>query len=206
VLGVDIADQMLAGARRRAQGVAGMELRRGDIQVDPLEEGAFDGAYSRFGVMFFTDPPAAFANVRRALHPDGALSFVCWQGPLDNEWVSVPVMAAAEVIGPPPLPEPGAPGAFSLADPERVREILATAGFGRIDIEPHTEDVIRPASRIGEIAAISTRMGMLRQLLRDAPADTRRRVVAAVEDALLSRVTDGQLHTKRAVLLVRAQT
>jgi SAM-dependent methyltransferase len=205
VLGIDIADEMLAGARRRTQGVPGLELRRGDVQVDPFEEGPFDGAYSRFGVMFFADPPAAFANVRRALRPNGTLSFVCWQGPLDNEWMSVPVIAAAEVIGPPPLPEPGAPGPFALADPDRVGEVLASAGFGEIDIEPHTDDVVRPESDIAELAAFSTRVGMLRRQLRDAPADTRRQVVAAVEEALRGRVTNGQLHTKRAVLLVRAQ-
>ncbi len=204
VLGVDIAEEMLTGARRRAQGIDAMELRRADIQVDPLEEEAFDGAYSRFGVMFFADPPAAFANVRRALRPGGTLSFVCWQGPLDNEWMSVPVMAAAAVIGPPPTPEPGAPGPFSLADPERVREILAAAGFRDADIEPHDDEVARPATDIAEVAATSTQLGVLREQLRDAPVDTRQQVVTAIEEALRARVTDGQMHVKRAVLLVRA--
>src|SRR5207302_1573289 len=95
-----------------------------------LDEVAFDAAYSRFGVMFFGDPVAAFTNLRRALRPGGRLAFVCWQNVFANEWMLVPGAAAASVTGSlPQMPEPDAPGPFSLAEPDRVRSILGAAGF-----------------------------------------------------------------------------
>jgi SAM-dependent methyltransferase len=131
VVGVDISAEMLTQGRDRAArlGAENVEFVHADAQVHDFGQARFDAAYSRFGVMFFSDPVAAFANIRRALRPGGTLSFVCWQGVFDNDWMLVPGAAAAEVTGTlPPMPGPEEPGPFSLADPARVRAVLGAGG------------------------------------------------------------------------------
>jgi ubiquinone/menaquinone biosynthesis C-methylase UbiE len=141
VLGVDLSEPMLARARERAAGLGQVEFRAADAQTADLGAASFDLAYSRFGVMFFADPPAAFANVRRALRPAGRLGFVCWQEMRKNPYMFEPVAAAARHVTLPPPPAPDAPGPFAFADAARVRAILERAGFGRIEIAPWAGEI-----------------------------------------------------------------
>ena len=92
VVGVDISEPMLEVARHRPKpgGGAPVTFRRADAQVDDLGREAFDAAFSRFGVMFFADPAAAFANIRAALKPGGRLAFVCWRQMTENPWMAAP--------------------------------------------------------------------------------------------------------------------
>lgn len=206
-VGVDISAEMLARGRERAAraGARNIEFAHADVQVHDLGEARFDAAYSRFGVMFFADPAAAFANVRRALRPGGALSFVCWQSVFANEWMLIPGAAVASVTGSlPPMPGPGEPGPFSLADPGRVRAVLEAAGFGSVIVAPHADQVVISEDRIPEAALASVRVGGVREALRDAGQQTRKRALAAIEEALRARLNDGQVHTSRGVLLVTA--
>jgi SAM-dependent methyltransferase len=153
--------------------------------------------------MFFTDPVAAFANVRKALRPGGVLSFVCWQSVFDNEWMLIPGAAVATVTGSlPPMPGPEEPGPFSLADPARVRAVLEAAGFGSVVITPHADHVVISEDRIPEVALTSVRAGGVRQALQEADDQTRQRAVAAIEEALRARVQDGEVRASRGVLLV----
>jgi SAM-dependent methyltransferase len=117
ILGVDVSAAMLRQAARRTQeeGLANVRFEHGDGQVHRFTPGAGDVALSRFGVMFFADPAAAFANIARGLRPGGRLVFVCWQNLADNEWIMVPGAAAAQHVALPPLDDPTAPGPFSLA-------------------------------------------------------------------------------------------
>ena len=207
VVGVDIAAGMLARARRRAAegGVDNIRFVPGDVQVDDLGAARYDGAFSRFGVMFFADPVAAFANVRRALRAGGRLSFVCWQGPPANEWMLVPAAAVLSVTGgPPPTPEPGVPGPFSLGDADRVEAILAAAGFTDIDVVSHSDALGAPAAEIPDFAAAALRTGAIRQALHDADEATVRKAYDAVVDALEAHTVDGQLRLRRGVLLATA--
>jgi SAM-dependent methyltransferase len=205
VLGVDIAAEMLARGRERAarSGAGNIEFLHADVQVHDLGQARFDAAYSRFGVMFFTDPVAAFANVRTALRPGGMLSFVCWQGVFDNEWMLVPGAAVASVTGSlPPMPGPDEPGPFSLADPDRVRAVLDAAGFESLAIEPHADHVVISEARIPEVALTSIRVGGVREALREADDQTRERALAAIEEDLRARLQDGEVRVSRGVLLV----
>jgi SAM-dependent methyltransferase len=205
VVGVDIAAEMLGRGRERATrlGTGNIEFLHADVQAHDLGESRFDAAYSRFGVMFFADPVAAFANVRRALRPGGVLSFVCWQSVFDNEWMLIPGVAVATVTGSlPPLPGPAEPGPFSLADPGRVRAVLDAAGFDSVAIAPHADQVVISEERIPEVALTSIRVGGVREALRDADAQTRQRALAAIEEALRARLQDGQVRASRGVLLV----
>src|SRR5690242_10567588 len=89
VLGLDLSGPMLAQARAGAEaaGLANVTFQQGDAQVESLEPAGFDIAISRFGVMFFADPVAAFANIRSATRPGGRLVFVCWQPLAANQWL-----------------------------------------------------------------------------------------------------------------------
>src|SRR5439155_20528067 len=88
------------------------------------------------GVMFFSGPQAAFANIRKALKPGGRIAFVCWRPPEDNPLMTAPFKAAAHLLPPQPPSDPLAPGPFAFADPQRLRGILAQAGFGEIALRP----------------------------------------------------------------------
>ena len=205
VVGIDIAAEMLARGRERAAqlGTGNIQFLHADVQAHDLGEARFDAAYSRFGVMFFTDPVAAFANVRRALRRGGVLSFVCWQSVFDNEWMLVPGAAVATVTGSlPPMPGPAEPGPFSLADPGRVRAVLDAAGFDSVAITPHADQLVISEDRIPEVAMTSIRVGGVREALRDADHQTRQRALAAIEEALRARLQDGQVRASRGVLLV----
>ncbi|WP_031075255.1 class I SAM-dependent methyltransferase [Streptomyces sp. NRRL WC-3742] len=134
VLGLDLSGPMLERARESAarEGLANLEFRQADVQVAELPEGGFDVAMSRFGVMFYQDPAAAFANVAAALRPGGRIAFVCMADPARTDWVHL--FAALGDFTPPTGGE--GPGMFSLADPGYVRGLLGGAGFEEVAVEP----------------------------------------------------------------------
>ncbi|GAA3020327.1 class I SAM-dependent methyltransferase [Streptosporangium longisporum] len=136
--GIDLSEPMLARARATAtgEGVANVTFTRGDAQVHPFAAASFDVAVSRFGIMFFADPVAAFANIGRALRPRGRLALLSLRGMGDNE-VGTVFGAMVEHLPPNPAPAgPGAPGPESLADPDRIREVLTGAGFEKVSCTP----------------------------------------------------------------------
>jgi SAM-dependent methyltransferase len=207
-VGVDIAEAMLVRARWHAAGAGqdNVEFVHADVQVGEFGP-RFDAAYSHFGVMFYADPAAAFASIHRALRPSGSLAFVCWQSVTDNDWMLVPRLAAASVVSSlPPAPGPDEPGPFSLADPDRIRTILHSAGFTHIDIRPHNDFIVTAEGRVPHIAALATRTGAVRELLKDADETLRARVRTAIEDAWRARLDNGEVRSSRGVLVVTAQT
>ena len=207
VVGLDISDGMLKAAREHAAqaGVANVEFVHGDAQVHDLGAGIYDAAYSRFGVMFFADPVAAFANIHRSIRPGGRMSFVCWQSILENEWMLIPAAAAmAALNAAPEIPGPEEPGPFAYADPQRVRSILEGAGFSSVEIVPRNDIVATGEADIPHVARTSARVGAAGRLLREADAATAERVVGAIEEAMRARVANGALNATRAVNLVSA--
>ena len=208
-VGVDITAALLDRARQHAAdaGTANVEFHHADVQSSDLGSARYDGAFSRFGVMFFADPVAAFKNVHRSLKPGAVLSFACWQPVTSNDWMLVPAQAAVSVLGTPPeLPPPDAPGPFSLADPDRVRTILGSAGFRTIDIEGHDDLMRTPAQHIPETADSSLRVGAVQRMLEGADPESVQRVRTAIEEAMRARLRDGEVALSRSVFLVRAET
>lgn len=132
VLGVDVSGPMLAEARRRAADLPNVRFVHADAQAHRFD-GTADVVISRFGVMFFGDPVAAFANIRSALRPDGRLAMVVWRTFDENPWGSV-ALNAFSLGRELPLPPPGAPGPFALGDPERLRTVLGDAGWADITV------------------------------------------------------------------------
>lgn len=188
VLGIDISAPMLtrAAQQARAATVANARFEIADAQTSELPAGRFDVLFSRFGVMFFADPAAAFANLRQALRRGGQLAFVCWQAMTENPWMGVPMMAALQHLPPPPIPAPGAPGPFAFADPERVRGILAGAGFSAVAVEPARVPLsIGGGNDLDATVDFVLRMGPTARALREADdPGLQPLVAAAVREAL----------------------
>lgn len=134
-MGLDLSGAMLDVARHRAMKtqVANVEFVQGDAQIYPFEPGGFDVVLSRFGVMFFADPGAAFTNIGRGVRPGGRLAMLVWQSIDKNEWMTAvtAALAAGRAL---PGPPPGAPGPSSLGDPDRVRHLLGDAGFSEVGL------------------------------------------------------------------------
>jgi SAM-dependent methyltransferase len=139
-LGVDISGRLLQVARRRAvdAGVGNAEFLEADAQTHEFEEAAFDAVISRFGVMFFDDPEAAFANFARAVRPGGRLAVVCPGEPLRTEWIRITFTAVAPHVGLPDLGPPGAPGPFAFADPDRLAATIRNGGSSDVSIDAVT--------------------------------------------------------------------
>lgn len=184
VLGVDISAPMLAVARERAK-LPQLGFARADAQIHAFEREAFDLVFSRFGVMFFEDPVAAFTNLRRALAPGGRLCFVCWQPLASNPWMRVPVQAIAQHVELPAPPAPGVPGPFSLADRGRVLEILGMAGFQGVACEPFEGKLaLGRGLELAQIVDFVQQMGPAGALLREASDELRERAAASLHAAL----------------------
>jgi SAM-dependent methyltransferase len=152
VLGADIAEHSVARTRQRiaAAGLAQAEAILADVSVHPFAPASIDLVFSRLGVMFFSDPTAAFANVRRAVKAGGRLALAVFRTPRENPWPHGPIDAVRHLLPPIPTPGPEDPGPFSWADPARVRRILEGAGFREVSLTPL--DPMIPLARPGGAA------------------------------------------------------
>jgi SAM-dependent methyltransferase len=187
VQGVDVSGPMLGRARERATaaGVGNVHFVLADAQTHRFAAGAANGVFSRFGVMFFADPTAAFANLRTALEPDGRLTFVCWQPMAVNPWLRVPLMAIAGIVPLPPPPAPDAPGPFAFGDRDRVVRILDGAGFRDVTVEAlETDVVIGGGGDLDESVRFALELGPTGAVLRTADPALVSEATRAVRDAL----------------------
>ncbi|MCJ7436420.1 MAG: class I SAM-dependent methyltransferase [Acidimicrobiia bacterium] len=206
-VGFDISAPMLEVARSRAseRGIANARFTLGDAQTDALG-GPYDVAISRFGIMFFSDPAAAFANVRSALLPGGRAALLCWRPMLENEWVIVPTAAAIEHVPPPEPPPPDAPGPFRFAEKGSLAAALTAAGF--VDV---TSDAVDGPMLLGGPGSFDDAYdflkgnGITRRVLGDAPDEAKTRALSAMRDALLPFRTDAGVRMNGAMWLVRGR-
>jgi ubiquinone/menaquinone biosynthesis C-methylase UbiE len=166
VIGVDVSEPLIGRARERAQ-ASGLpvEFRLADASAPLFAPHSFDLLFSRFGVMFFDDPIAAFTELRKTLKPGGRIAFACWQEPAKNDWYVLPLNAIAGIIAP-EVVDTNAPGPFAFSDPHRVERILTEAGFAQIELqafeapfyygrgetrEAMVEDALQQVFRVGPI-------------------------------------------------------
>ena len=190
VTAVDISKPMLDVARRAANEahVRNVTFLEADAQTRAFTPGSFDALFSRFGVMFFSDPVAAFKNLLAALKPEsGRLAFVCWRPLKENPWMATPLKAAMQHLPPQPPADPLAPGPFAFADAERVKGILIQAGFRDVAIMAHDQEV--ELGTLQDAAEHCTRVGPLARLLAENPE-----VVAPVKETLRSTLRDYENH------------
>ena len=206
-VGVDLSGPMLARARARAEaaGLRNAVFQQGDAQVHPFGPARFDTVISRFGTMFFADQVAAFANIRSAVRPGGRLIFVCWQPLAANQWLLVPGAALAEHLPPPGFGSGDGPGMFAFADPDRVRPILAAAGWRDIEITSEPRSILVGGGGSVDDAVEFLRTGSMgRMMLAGADADTVDRAVASVRAALAPYADAEGVHLDAGVWLVQA--
>ena len=194
-------------ARRRAAQAGARKVRftLADAQTHQFACESIDVVFSRFGVMFFTDPVAAFANLRRALKPGGRLAFVCWQALPLNPWMALPLGVIAQYLTLPPH-APDAPGAFSLASRERVERILDEAGFAQVVVEPVAEQLsVGGMLDLEQATEFVLTLGPAAALLREAPTDVRTEVTSAVRAAIAPFHGPDGVRMESAAWIVRAR-
>jgi len=204
VTGVDVSAVMLARARERAAGRSNVGFVEADAQTSDLA-GPFDALFSRFGVMFFDDPVAAFRRLRGALVEGAPVAFVAWRDVKLNPWMTVPLAAAAPLLESPPAPSaPGAPGPFGFADDARVCGILAEAGFRDAKAEALDLPMLLAGGGVEEALEVSLQVGPCGQIVRENPHLTDR-VRDVVREALAAHLTDAGVSLPAAVWVYTAR-
>ena len=204
VLGVDLSEPMLAVARARVAGAGGgnATFLHADAQTHPFQADSFDVALSRFGVMFFDDPVAAFANLADAVRPGGRMAFLCWQEQARNGHRMVPWRALASVV--PLLEDAAPPPAYSLADPDRVRDVLHSAGWRHVDLAAVQEPLL-VGTDAGDATDFMMSQPATRTLLAEVDEATTAAAAAAVRQAFAQHVTPAGVLLGSAAWLVTAR-
>lgn len=206
VVGVDISAPMLARARERAHGleVANLEFVQADASTYAFPGGA-DVVFSRVGVMFFRDPVAAFANLRRALRPGGRLVFVCFRDRELNSWWTIPLAAAATVVPAEPPTPAHEPGPFSLADENRLRAVLDGSGFVGAVCEPVDHDIVLGAD-VDSATEFIVSAGPVARVIAAASDEIGARVHTALRQSLARHAGSSGVSLHAATWIVRART
>ena len=191
VLATDISGPLLERAAERFTAAgAPVQTQLADAQVADFP-GPFDAATSRFGVMFFENPAAAFANIARAIRPGGRMLFAAWGPVAVNPMWRLPAKIASEHLGSPPPVPPNAPGPMGLADIPYTERMLARAGFAEFSVTP-TPVTLLPSGDAEAMAELSVRVGPASRVINhfqgtEADAQTIRealaRALADYEDA-----------------------
>jgi SAM-dependent methyltransferase len=207
VLGADISAAMLTEARKRLAetGLRNISLVEADAQTHQFEPGRFDLVTSRFGVMFFADPTAAFANILGAARREGRLCFACWGSLDDNRHWLIPYEVVLRHLGPPAPKPPRAPGPTAFADPDYVRSFLGAAGFEAVEIHRETPDILASTPR--EEAEHACIMGPSARLIDEKNPDEagRQTLRREIEEAFAAYAKDGGTQLPATVFLVTAR-
>jgi SAM-dependent methyltransferase len=193
VTGVDVSPDLMGVARARLAGRPNVELIEADAERHAFAPGGHDALFSRFGAMFFDNPPAAFANLRRALAPGGRAVFVAWREVARNQWAAVPMTFVQEGLG--GTVAAAGPGPFAWADPAVFRPLLEGAGFSEVRERTHEfmaeigdGDDPDPVERA---ILFMTRIGPLARRLREAPDSARREATEFLRKRLARHAKDG---------------
>ena len=201
VTGVDLSEPMLQHARQRGEGISNLEFIRADASLWRGTE-PYDLAFSRFGVMFFADPVAAFANIHTNLKGSGRLCFICWRLPQDNPWLAIPGAATQPYL--PPPPESGGPDPFAFADRDFVSEVLTDAGFQSPDFSL-CEATLTLGSDVASALSFLTRIGPLSRVLSELEEPVQQQALAATETALQPFTSDEGVRLGASCWIVTAK-
>ena len=203
VVGVDISRPMLEHARGRVTDEP-VEFVEADAAFHDFGDAVFDMVFSRFGVMFFRDADAAFANIGRMTKPGGRVTLGCWRALSENPWMLKPVIVAKDFIELPPRPGPEEPGPMSFSDPERVKRVLSAGGFTDIELEPvdrllhlgdDPDDALNTALEIGPVGGAA----------REAGPEAVERMKPALREMLAGHHTDEGVKLSGAIWCITAR-
>ncbi|HZJ49347.1 MAG TPA: methyltransferase domain-containing protein [Actinomycetota bacterium] len=204
-LGIDLSTRMIERARELAasEGLANVAFERADAQVHAFEPNVHDVVISRFGAMFFADRIAAFRNICPAIRPDGRLVVLAWQELERNEWL-VEIRAALAAGRELPIPPPGVPGPFGLADPEGVKLDLHTAGFAQVAVEA-VEEPVWAGSDADDAFLFFRNTGVARGLLQDLDDAARASAVESLKETMVAHQTGDGVKFGSAAWLITAR-
>ena len=207
VTAIDVSNSMIdrAEERRRAKNLKNVTCIRGDATSYPFSDASFNKLISRLGAMFFDDPAVAFTRLRQTLQPSGRVALGVWREPRENPWAMEPVAAAKKYLNMPPRPGPEEPGPFSLAKPDRVRNILAGTGWRDIELSP-LDFVIPHGRSITDALTFVMRMGPLAGPLSEASSENQAMALDAIKQVLKNNTgDDGIVRMAGACWIVTAQ-
>jgi SAM-dependent methyltransferase len=205
VTGIDISAPNLAVARARCHaGMADVSFVEADAATCDFQP-VFDLAFSRFGVMFFDDPPRAFANIRKALVKGGRLAFVCWRTFKENEWAFAPYQAVLDLLPPQERMDPHAPGPFAFADSARVKALLEQVGFRDVLIKAH-DTTVNLGETVDDAVAEALTIGPLARAAAELDESARDKIRARIAPVFEKYRTRFGITSPGAVWLVSAQT
>jgi SAM-dependent methyltransferase len=196
VIGVDVAPLLLEIAKRRTEPLRQVRLIQTNAQYLDLPSESTDAVFSRFGVMTFKDPVAAFANFRRIMRPSGTLAFCCWRSLRENELDHFPLSAAGFQSTVDESP-------FSFADPEHIRRTLEAAGFSEIVVQSHDEKV--SSGDLDAMTSVLLKVGPLGKIVRENPA-LRATAELRVREALAALGRRSKVELLASVWIVTART
>lgn len=202
--GIDISRPMLDLARARMQASnADVAFVEDDASLHDFQA-VNDLVFSRFGVMFFADPVAAFSNIRRALAREGRLVFVCYRALDENPWAAVPLAAGLPFLPSMPPADPFAPGPFAFADRDRLHLILEDAGYSSVQIRA-LDTVMHAGNTAEDTADIMLRLGPLSRAAADADEAVRGKIKQAVSAAMEPFASSDGITPPAACWLVSAR-
>lgn len=185
VIGLDLAESMLAVAERKATrlGLTNVTFRTADAASVPFEQSSFDAVISRFCLMFLPQIPQAVAEIARVLRPGGYVAIAVWSVPEKNPYLRIPMDVIKQFIELPP-PDPAAPGIFRLAKPGELAGVLQQAGLHEVVEQEVSSEVafLSPQEYVASLMDIAAPIQNLwGQLSASQQRDAEQRIVQAVE-------------------------
>ncbi|RIV80902.1 class I SAM-dependent methyltransferase [Aurantiacibacter xanthus] len=211
VTGIDISEAMIARARETYGLSSRATFHVADAEQAELSPHPVELIFSRFGVMFFTNPVRAFSRLRQSLSPSGRLAFICWREAGANDWIRLPMGAIRRILpAPPPPPPADAPGPFSFGDRHRVATILQQAGFTDITFQPFDHEIMfgegdTPEAAIDDAVQMAFDIGPLSRALANESDDVRQQASAAVREAFAHKLRGSAVFINGAAWIVTAR-
>ena len=203
-LGIDISEPLVEAARTRADrlGIPAASFVRGDAQTYPFESGSFDAIVSRFGIMFFDDPEAAFRNLRAAARPGAKLACLAWRSAAENVFMTMAERAAADILPDFPQRDEQGPGQFAFARRDYVEGILEASGWEAVEIRPID---VPCEMRRRDLGTYVTRMGPLGAVFHGLDDKAKAEIAPRIEAAFEPFVDDGMVRFTAACWMITAR-
>ena len=182
VTAIDVSPDLVRMALNRTAGHPSIEVIETDASTYDFGDRRFEALFSRFGCTYFSDPTAAWANLHRALKPEGRVSLVAWRSLEENDWARVPLQVVEELFGEEPSEIAdglGRPGPFAWADPEVFEPLLEGAGFREVVREKYEKRVPygtgAARNSLDRAVEMMLRIGPMARRLRDTDEETHRK-------------------------------